>query len=133
MRRSALASIRETTGLDASRKGQTYRLPLGQEFHLRTRQRDERPGGWTRYWFGMREDLWRPEDFFVFVCDSDFTLVVPVVEWLPYMGQFSVSMRRTSAQARQAHIWRHGTTYELREGSLKLDVRPWVNNFGVLG
>lgn len=136
MRRRALDGVGVAAGGNATRRqSQTYRTPGGKEFHLRTRQRDEQDGGWARYWFGIRERLWRPEDYFVLVCGFDFVLVVPVSAWLPYMDRFSVS-NAGPEQARQPHIyWRNGT-YELREASrtdpLVLDVRPWVDNFAQL-
>ncbi len=137
MRRFALDRVRAATGKHATRMdGRTYSFVSGTQFHLRTRQRDVQAGGWTRYWFGIRDHLWQPEDFFVLVCEFDFVLVVPVVEWLPYFDRFSVSSPGTPEQARQPHIYWKGTTYELREASrsvsLTLDVGRWVDNFALL-
>lgn len=136
MRQAALESIRAIAGRNATRvDGQTYRVD-GKQFHLRTRQRDEQTGGWIRYWFGIRDHLWQPDHFFVLVCHFDFVLVVPVSEWVPHMDRFSISNSGTPEQARQPHIYWRGSSYELREASrgvsLKLDVRPWVNNFSLL-
>ncbi len=138
MRRFGIEKMRAVTGEHPTRgHGETYSLANGTEFHLRTRQRDVQGGGWIRYWFGIRDHLWRPEDFFVLVCEFDFVLVVPVVEWLPHFDRFSVSSPGTSQQARQPHIYWRGTSYELREAStsvsLTLDVRRWVDNFALLG
>jgi hypothetical protein len=137
MRSHALARIEDATGGRPRRLGrgreETYRSASGSVFYLRTRARDDRTHGRRAYWFGLREDCWEnPEHFFVLACDLDFALVVPVREWVPHRDRFSVSMRGTPQQARQPHIYWEGTSYELREATLTLDVRPWIDRFDLL-
>lgn len=139
MRRFALDAIETATGGSVRRyeRSQYYGTVADKFFHLRTRQRDEQDGGWIRYWFGIRDDWWQAEDFFVLVCDLDFVLVIPVSEWLPHMERFSASGRGTPSQARQPHIYWRDDVYELREKiretyPLGLNVRRWLNRFDLL-
>lgn len=139
MRQFALAQIRSAVGAGAVRvrgAGETYSLPNGKRFHLRTRQRDEQRSGWIRYWFGIQDKNWQANEYFVLVCDLDFVLIVPVRDWLPYMSRFSISHPGTDRQARQPHIYWRDDRYELREAvrdnPLVLDCNRWVNKFELL-
>lgn len=138
MRRFALTQIEAATGGPASRLEKSqYRSAGGKAFQLRTRQRDQQAGGWIRYWFGIPDKYWRPENFFVLVCDLDFALVVPASEWLPHIDLFSTSRAGTPGQARQPHIYWRDREYRLKERlrdphPLDLNVHHLVNRFDLL-
>jgi len=111
---------------------QTYRCGNGPTIYLRTNRPDDLVGNHERYWFGLHLRCWEdPEAWFVLQCGLDFTLVVPVADWLPYIDEIGKS---EEGDQRQPHVHREGGRIELRESSgLVLDVRQWVDNWDDLG
>ena len=108
---------------------QTYRCGKGPVIYLRTNRPDDLVGDHQRYWFGLHLRCWEdPEAWFILQCGLEFTLVVPVADWLPYIDQIGQS---EEGDQRQPHVHREDSRIELRESSgLILDVGRWVDNWG---
>ena len=108
---------------------QTYRCGNGPTIYVRTNRADDLVGNHERYWFGLHLRCWEdPEAWFILQCGLEFTLVVPVADWLPYIDQIGQS---EEGDQRQPHVHREDSRIELRESSgLILDVGRWVDNWG---
>lgn len=139
-REYALRRIERATGQSpAIEEGgsQTYMLPSGARFHLRTMRRFARPNHWYSYWFAIRNSLWKPGEVFVFQCGLAGTLIVPADDWLAIKDHIPLAKEGTRNGNRQPQIWREDRNFELRvadepgkvteEG--KLDARTWLDRF----
>jgi hypothetical protein len=135
MRDTALDGVAAATGSRPRRSGrgnaQTYRVGDGPTIYLRTNKPNQLAGDHRVYWFGLYLQVWQdPNAFFVLQCGLDFTLVVPVGEWLPIRDDLG---HASGGRQRQPHVHRDGATIELREaGGFTHDLTPWVNSWDLL-
>ena len=139
MRREALGRITTATGSTPTLVGdhgtQVYRSPGGPRIYLRTSNATHLQGDHKKYWFGL-DVTWFDDHsaFFVLQCGVDFTLVVPVVEWIPFRDSLGHASNGTK---RQPHVHLDGAAIELREhqrgpNPFNLDLTPWVDTWGPL-
>ena len=111
------------------RRGQSYRTEDGRAVHVRTMRRYDRGEGRYSYWFGISEELWRAEDLFVLVCDTDTIIVMPVADLLPYKALIAPAKNGTE---RQPNIWWVDGRFELRASGEQIDVSAWADRFDLL-
>ncbi len=139
MRQEALSKIAKAVGRTPTRVGdhgaQIYRTGGGPLMYVRTSAPDWVSGDHSKYWFGLDTDWFdNPSSFFVFQCGIDFTLVVPVADWIPFRDRLG---QASKGKKRQPHVHREGGRIELREqmrspSPFIKDLSPWVEAWNAL-
>jgi hypothetical protein len=139
MREEALNKITHVLGKRPSRVGkhgaQIYQCPKSPQFYIRTNKPQELQNGDRKYWFGLDTKWFNDlQGFFIFQCGMDFTLVVPIADWVPIkddLGHASMGAKR------QPHIHLENNNVEIRERMRTIspfvkNVFPWVEAWELL-
>jgi len=132
MREEAINKIDKAVGRTPTRVGkhgaQIYRADDGPLMYVRTSAPDWVSGDHFKYWFGLDTDWFDdPLSFFVFQCGIDFTLVVPVADWIPFRDRLG---KASKGKKRQPHVHLEGGRIQLREqmrspSPFVKDLSPW--------
>ena len=139
MREEAINKIDKAVGRTPTRVGkhgaQIYKADDGPLMYVRTSAPDWVSGDHFKYWFGLDTDWFdNPLSFFVFQCGIDFTLVVPVADWIPFRDRLG---KASKGKKRQPHVHLEGGRIQLREqmrspSPFIKDLSPWVEAWNAL-
>jgi hypothetical protein len=125
----ALALVAQAAGSPLRRvkpREQSYVTPGGTIVHVGTSAAHGTAP--TKYWFGVSLDKWQPGHFFVLSCGSDFHLVIPVSDLIPYRDRFPAD--KSGARMHLHIAWDGAADHEISD--IGVDAARWVDAFDLL-